>query len=705
MGGAVALRDQDIINALPPAPRTVHLRDLMRRLGLDRHERVTLKMHLEDLADAGKIERFRSRRYGLPVTRPTLSGSLSVTRRGFAFVTTDCDHADVYVAGHQLGAALHRDRVRVEVSEGHRGKPEGRVIEVLERGTHTFVGVLHQGRRAIWVDPTDERLPDHFSLIDDPMGRDGDMVAAEIIRWPESVDDIPVARVLRTLATMGEAAKETEIAIFAAGLPTTFPPQAESEAEAWDDEALARAAEGRLDLRERALFTIDPQTARDFDDAVAVEPLPGGGWRLTVAIADVAEFVTEGSRIDAAARTRGTSVYLPDRVLPMLPERLSSDLCSLRPNVDRLALVVEMTVSLDGELSDVEVSEAVIRSAARFTYDRAAFMLGVHPDADGPSSDPSETHEALRPNLRALLDMSRVLRRRRKKRGYLNLDLAEARVELDAEGKVVDIVRKGRHEVHLVIEDAMLAANEAVARRFVEADRATLFRVHRNPADASLDQFRARAAALEGGRLKGNTARAMSRYLKRLKTHPHRDLIHILLLRAMMRADYRAEVTPHFGLGMDAYLHFTSPIRRYPDLIVHRMIKRELRGGRFDEPLAPLAVHCSWRERVAVDAERDVMALYKALYMQKRIGEAFEGTVMGVTGHGFFVSLVEVAVEGFVSVDQPGGDRYQLNRNGETLYCRRSGEEIGLGARFKLTLVNVNPQRRQIEFRRIERLA
>ena len=703
-GDTLPLQDQDIVAALPPAPRTVNLRDLMRSLGLDRRERSALKARLEALVDAGKIERYRSQRYGLCPVRTSVRGAILVTRRGFGFVVTDGDGPDVYVAGHHLGTALHRDRVRIEVQEGYRGKPEGRVVEVLQRGTHTFVGVLHRGRRATWIDPTDERLPEHFGLVGEVKGRDGDLVAAEIVAWPETVDDNPTARVLRTLAVSGEAAEETELAIYAQGLPTTFSADTVAQAERWDDAALARAAEGRLDLRERPLLTIDPQTARDFDDAVCAERLEGGGWRLTVAIADVAEFVTQGSAIDRDARLRGTSVYLPDRVLPMLPARLSADLCSLRPDVDRLALAVAMTVSVDGHVSDTVVSEAVIRSHARFTYDRAAFMLGVHPDSDGGATDPSEAHERLRGGLENLLDVSRVLRRRRKKMGYLNLDLAEPRIELDTDGKVVAIRRTSRHEVHLLVEDAMLAANELVARRFVDDGKETLFRVHGSPADSALDRFRAQAAALDGGQLKGNTARSMSRYLKGLKDHPYRDLLHILLLRAMMRAEYRAEVAPHFGLGMASYLHFTSPIRRYPDLIVHRMIKAALRGARFDEALAPLAVHCSWRERVAVDAERDVTALYKALFMAKRVGEVFGGTVMGVTTHGFFVTLDEALVEGFVSVDRPQGPRYQLSKDGAELYARRSGDRIGLGARFRLKLVNVSPGRRRIELEVVERL-
>lgn len=693
----------DLLAAFPPPPETLHLRDLMRRQAApsDAETRATYREALAQLVDEGRLERKRGRRYGLPKVEIFVVGTLTVDRRGFGFVAPEDGSPSIFVDPYGLGEAIHRDRVRVLVRAGHKG-PEGEVTEVLARGTHTFVGTVRQTGGGRWLIPRDARLSFRVQALDDesPTGarppRDGELVAAAFVDWPDEARSWPTARIIKVFGRDGLAARETDLITYDLGLRIEFPPEVVAEAEAYGA-VPPEEVERRHDLRDRPLVTIDPDDAKDFDDAVHAEPRPGGGWVMTVAVADVSWFVREGTALDDEALARGCSVYLPDRVLPMLPHRLSTELCSLRPGVDRLAMVAEFTVSPEGVRGPAAVYEAVIRSHARLSYDEVASILGL----DRPRRPGRAAAEALRGELDALLAATRALRERRVARGRLDLDTAEPRVRLAPDGDIEAIDDAVRHEAHRLVEEAMVAANEAVAERFVEADHPALYRVHDTPSSEGLARLR-RVAELVGAPpvpIIGDV-RGLDRYVAALGDHPQRSLLQIMLLRSMARAAYRAEVSPHFGLGSDAYLHFTSPIRRYPDLVVHRLIRGALSGDASDaEPdtLAEVAARCSRLERLAIDAERAVMGLYKALLMRRHIGETAEGMVMGVTGSGLFVRLERWNTEGFVPVRALGGENFRVVSRDTTLLDMKSGARHRIGERIKVRVVDVSLRQRRVE--------
>lgn len=699
--------DPDILKAFPEPPHTLHIRELLRALDLPRELRPALRERLRALADEGRLERVRGSRYGRPVEAETLVGTLTVTERGHGYVSIEGGAGpDVYVDARSLGTAMHRDRVRLTLRRSTGARVEGQIVDVLERGTVSFVGTFRAYGAGGVVHPQDPRLPDHVTVEVAADARDGDLVAAELVRWPTAAQ-AGAARVLRVLTGGGRVAEETEIALYDLGLRLTFPAEVEAEAEAASAQLSPEAWARRQDLRDRPLVTVDPESARDFDDAVHARPREGGGWVFTVAIADVGHYVTEGSALDQEAYARATSVYFPDRVVPMLPHRLSSDLCSLRPDEERPALVAEFDVEADGTLGRADVYEAVIKSHARFTYERAARMLGLRGPEDSPQPDDDPKYERLRPMLSHVLDGTRALRASRRRRGYLELETPEPRVFLDAEGNVEDIRPAARNEAHRLIEEAMLAANEVVARRFVHAEQPAIFRVHDRPDRQLVERFRTQAESL-GAPLRQPrvTPAALSTYLRQQSEHPERNLISLLLLRSMAKAVYEGEVSPHFGLGAPMYLHFTSPIRRYPDLVVHRLLKAEIHGRERpdSDALAEMAAHCSRRERAAVDAERTVLDLYKAVYLSDHVGEEHDGTVHGVTSIGLFVHLDAHSVEGLIHVERLEDDYYVLDEETGDLVGRHTGNTFRLGDRVRIRVADVDVRRRRVDFSLVRRL-
>ncbi len=692
--------DATLLAAFPAPPGDLHFRALLRQFSVDRIERPELRARVRALVSDGKLDRLPGNRYARCATEGGLIGTLSVHPKGFGFVTLDGGGESVYIDPRSLREAWHRDRVRLRVDQRSDGRSFGSVVEVVERGTHTLVGTLREQRGRWVVHPQDPRLPEHLPVEPQRGARDGDTVAVEVERFPGDPQGT-LTRIIRVFGTDGAVARETDLVVYDLGLRVEFPVEAEAEADAASPTLSAAELARRADLRARPLVTIDPETARDFDDAIHTAPLDEGGWRMTVAIADVSHYVREGTALDDEAQARGTSVYLPDRVLPMLPERLSGDLCSLRPGVDRAAMVAEFTVERDGTLTNAKVYEAVICSHARFTYDRAARMLGLRGDADAPQPDDDPAYEALRPALEATLAATRARRRWRAKRGYLHIEVGEPKIWLGADGEVADVRAAPRHEAHLMVEDAMLAANEIVADWFVERELPALFRVHDRPTDASITRFRTQAAALEAPlQLKGRPSpTALNHYLRDQGKHPLSELLNLLLLRSMAKAVYDEEVAPHFGLGAPAYLHFTSPIRRYPDLVVHRLLKRAFAGSPVEdsEALDGLAEHCSRRERVAVDAERTVLDMYKARFLSHHIGERFVGTVVGVVPLGVFVQLDDHAVEGLLQADRLPDDDYRFDKTTGTLVGRKRKGSVGLGARIEVAIGRVDVSERRVD--------
>lgn len=694
------LNDDQILAAFPPAPKSVRVRDLARRLGLPQSERVALSEHLRSMVWAGKLAHEPGNRFSLARHEGELTGTLTLNPRGFGFVDVDGVGEDVYIPARAIGDALHRDRVRLRQHLGPRG-PEGVITGVIERGLRTFVATVRHQRRKSILTAHDPRLPEFIEIDGEADYADGTLVAAEFIRYPGEVGGA-MGRILQALPLDGEAAQETELIIYDLGLAVEFPEPVEQQAQAFAQAVTPADLKARHDLRDRPLVTIDPESAKDFDDAVHVVPRPEGGWRVTVAIADVAHFVTDGTPLDDEARQRGTSVYLPDRVLPMLPHHLSSDLCSLRPHEDRLAMVAEMDLYPNGELGAYELYEAVIRSHGRFTYDRAAKMLGVRAEGDTPEADHDPAMEALRPVLESLKDATRARRRWRKRRGYLELDLPEPRIMLDEEGEVEDVVVYVRHEAHLMIEEAMLMANEVVAADFVEREQPAMFRIHPKPPEDALEWFKGQAALFGAPlKLKGKvTPGQLTRYLRGLQDHPRHRILQQLLLRSMSKAVYEADPELHFGLGTDTYLHFTSPIRRYPDLVVHRLIKDRLHGRPAVDAdvLEAMAGHCSRRERVAIDAERTVQDLYKAMYVNRHLGEEFTGAIIGIQNFGVFVELKGHYVEGLIPIERLGNERFEVDLEQGRVMGRRSGLVYRLGDEVQVRVAQVDIRRRRVDF-------
>jgi ribonuclease R len=627
-----------------------------------------------------------------------VAGRLSVNPAGYAFLRPDAAGAeDIFIPANSVRPALHGDRVLVKPERGRRrGRPEGRVMRVIERGRTTLVGVFRPLRSGRIVIPQDQRLRGAFHVVrrGDGGAHDGDMVVADVVRYPSRTTDAEV-RVVRVLGPATDPRVETDAVIHAHGLPLDFPPEVAAAARRLPPIVAPQDASRRLDLRDIPLVTIDGENARDFDDAIFVEPL-GTGFCLTVAISDVAHYVPEGSPLDEEARARGTSVYFPDRVIPMLPEELSNGICSLRPGEDRLVRAVRLEYESRGRLLGATFHDGVMRSHARLTYGRVKQAL-VDRDPDvrrelGTSLEPLERAEML----------ARLLSARRRERGAIDFDLPEAEILFDLRGRPEQIIRAERSVAHQIVEEFMLAANEAVARELARRRIPFPYRVHEPPpADALrtlahfLEGFGIRLA-LEHGKV---TPKAVQAVLERAGGRPEERLIHTVVLRSMQQARYAAEPSGHFGLALETYTHFTSPIRRYPDLVVHRLLEMALRGGvRVPADLAEMTAHASRRERVATEAEREIVQLKKIQLMADKIGSEHDGFVSGVTNFGMFVELRDLFVEGLVAIQALGDDSYEHLESQHSLRGRRTRRTFRLGDPVRVRVAGVSVERRRIEF-------
>ena len=650
------------------------------------------------LEATGRLVRTRGDRYTLPARLDLVAGRLTVHRDGFAFcVPEDPEETDVYVPAKAVRPAMHGDRVLVRVEPlQRRGRPEGRIVKVLERGTRRIVGVLRQGRTTAVLVPQEQRLTLPILVPRGAEGgaRDGDMVVAELVRYPGPASEAE-ARVTQVLGPADDPRVETEAVIHGHSLPLEFPPEVASAARRVPAAPSPEAIAGRLDLRALPIVTIDGENARDFDDAVLVEPV-GRGFRLSVAVADVAHYVPAGSPLDLEARARGTSVYFPDRVVPMLPEELSNGICSLKPGEDRLVKAVRLDLDARGRLVAGSFHDAVIRSAARLTYTEVRQAL-----VDQEPSVRAALGEVLEPLERAET-LARLLIARRRARGSIDFDLPEAEVVLDLRGRPADIIRAERSIAHQMIEEFMLAANEAVARELARRKLPFLHRVHERPA---ADSVAALARFLEGFGLRLRldegrpTPGAFQAVLEQVRGRPEERLVNTVLLRSMQQARYAAEPLGHFGLATDTYTHFTSPIRRYPDLVVHRLLDVALRGaGRVPPDLVAIAEESSRRERVAMEAEREIVQLKKIQFMQDKVGNVYEGFVSGVAPFGFFVELRDVFVEGLVHVTTLGGDFYEHVEGQHLLRGRRTRRIYRVGDPVTVRVAGASVERRAIDF-------
>jgi ribonuclease R len=702
----------------------LHVREIASRLRISEVDYLGLQRLLDNLSLEGVLTARPGPRFNLRAATSHASGSerdglLSVHPRGFGFVASLAASAtgdDVFVPPDALGGAMHGDKVRVRVrSRGARGA-EGEVVRVLERGCTRVAGTLRRKGKSAWLEPDDTRVRGPIVLPravdasgpEGNSGNDGDAVVVAITRFPELPGENPEGRIERVLGRPGELAVETAKILVLEKVEEPHSEQAVEEAEAFGAAIPDAARHGREDLRALPLPTIDPEDARDHDDAVWVERTASGGYRAWVAIADVSTYVTPGSKLDEEARARGCSIYLPERAIPMLPRALSSNLCSLLPEVDRLCLCVVADLDDDAQVISSHVVRGVMRSRAKLTYGGVARALGLSSDA---TYEPAA--EALVEGLRVAHDLSRRLRAARMKRGALDFELPEAKVVLHEQTREpVDVLRRaqdpGVKRAYQLIEELMLFANETVAKWCQERGVPTIYRVHGSPDEQKLERFAAMCETLGIDFDVEDTRdpKKLGQLLKSFADHPLAPVLNSLLLRSMKQATYDVENVGHFGLASKAYLHFTSPIRRYPDLVVHRIVHavlsgKETRGEAGREKLAEAAFASSVAERRAMEIERAVVDLYRTFLMRDRVGLTFEGTVTAVVGSGVFVQLDAPFVDVLVRLEDLGHDRWEIDDDALRAVAVRSGDVVALGDRMRVEVIDASLLRRTVYARRV----
>jgi len=606
---------------------------------------------------------------------------------GHGFLVPEAGGAPVWLAAAEMRQVLHGDSAEVRITGvDARGRLSGEIVRVLERARRRIVGTLHEGPGMFVLAPEDRRIAQDLLVPKAAAGRarPGQVVTVEITR-PPTRHAPPVARVVEVLGARDDPGMEVEIALRKFDLPHVFSKAALAAARAAPDAVRPEDLRGRRDLRDLDFVTIDGETAKDFDDAVCARP-EGRGHRLWVAIADVSHYVRHGDALDRDARERATSVYFPRRVIPMLPEKLSNGICSLNPGVERLAMVCEMAVTAKGGIADYVFYPAVFRSRARLTYGEVWRWL---------SAGEAPAHVA------HLYAVYKALARARGERGAIDFDTLETRIEFDARGRIARIVPEPRNDAHRLIEECMLAANVCAGEFLAARKHPTLYRVHEQPDPDkvhALREFLAELGLHLGGGERPRPA-DYARLLDRIRGRPDAALLQTILLRSLKQAHYSPENVGHFGLAFDAYVHFTSPIRRYPDLLVHRAIKACLAGRRYEGvDWEAMGRHASEAERRADEASRDVENWLKCLYMREHVGGVFAGRITGVTAFGLFVTLDEYFVDGLVHISELGRDYFRFEPRRHMLVGERTGRRYRLADPIRVKLVRVDVESRKMDF-------
>jgi ribonuclease R len=695
-----------ILAALEAADRPVTRRQLSHQFGLDKPESDQwLRPVLMEMVASGELVKNRRAAYGLPSQMDLIAGRVSAHPDGYGFVVPEGDGDDLFLAPKQMRQVFNGDRVLAAVTAvDRRGRKEGAIVEVVERVHSQVAGRLLLESGVAMVVPDDPRLTQDILVPPERVGnaRPGQVVVVRIDK-PPTLQRGAVGEIIAVLGHADEPGIATDIAVYSHQLPWEFPEQAVAEAEAFGESIDQRRASERLDLRDLPLVTIDGADARDFDDAVFAEPR-GDGFRVLVAIADVAEYVSPGRPLDDEAEKRGTSVYFPDRVIPMLPETLSNGLCSLNPKVDRLCMVCEMRIDAKGKITSSRFHEAVMRSQARLTYDQVRRIM----EAGDP--DLVERFGHALANLQSLYEVYRLFSRRREQRGALDFDSQQAYFEFDTDGNVANIRLQKRHDAHRLIEELMIAANVEAAKFVGKGKLPMLYRVHEPPPPDKLEGLEdfLRHSGIEVKWSEQPDPKQFARIQDKVAGKSEESLVNAQLLRSLSLAVYQPENKGHFGLALEHYAHFTSPIRRYPDLLLHRAIKHLCRKGKrgnfpyTDHRMEELGRHCSWTERRAEDAARDVDARLKCQFMQRHVGDIFEGIVSGVTSFGLFIEIDGMAVSGLAHVTALPNDYYTFDPVGSSLTGKRRGLRYRLADRVRVEVIGVSLEERKIDFRLVD---
>jgi len=671
----------------------------------DADEFKELVILLNEMEEKGLIVRTRSNRYGLPEKMNLLRGTVVGHARGFAFVEpSESGYDDVFIPPGELNNAMHGDTVLVRLSSKSSGaRQEGTVIRILERGIQEIVGTFTESKNFGFVIPDDKKVANDIFIPKHATNGavEGHKVVVRLTTYPDGRLSAE-GEIIKILGHKNDPGVDILSIIHNHGLPQSFPEDVLTQANETPDTISEEEIKNRRDLRNEVIVTIDGADAKDLDDAVTVKKLDNGNYKLGVHIADVSYYVKEGSPIDREAFERGTSVYLVDRVIPMIPHRLSNGICSLNPKVNRLTLSCEMEVDRNGQVVHHEIFQSVIRTTERMTYSDVNKILVDHDE------ELREKYEPLVPMFETMAELADILRNKRMKRGAIDFDFKEAKVLVDDEGKPYDVVIRERSVAERLIEEFMLLANETVAEHFHWMNVPFIYRIHEDPNEEKLHRFLEFITNF-GYVVKGTGnqihPRALQNILEEVQGKPEEMVISTVMLRSMKQAKYDPESLGHFGLSTDFYTHFTSPIRRYPDLIVHRLIRTYLIEGKigdetqsiWSQKLPEIAEHSSKMERRAVDAERETDDLKKAEYMENKIGEEFDGIISSVTNFGMFVELPNT-IEGLVHVSYMTDDYYRYDERHYAMIGERTGNVYRIGDEITVRVLQVNKDERSIDF-------
>jgi ribonuclease R len=673
--------------------KPLSIKEISRALNIHRNEERTLKRILRSLTASGDIFKTKSGCYGPAEEMNLVTGGFEAHRDGYGFVIPDkSDERDIFIPPRRTMGAMSGDRVVARVERPV--KREGSIIKILERGRKKIIGELCREKNMFYVRPKGRNVPFYILVAPKDRGKakSGDTVSVEITSFP-TASSPPEGRVLKVLPDVAEPRIETELIIEEYSLPRRFPPHVLSEVKGLGE---SRKARKRVDCRDLLTVTIDGETAKDFDDAVSISRTESG-YILHVHIADVSHYVPWDSALDIEARRRGTSVYFPGSVIPMLPEKLSNDLCSLVPGQDRFTVTVEMHIDVQGLITGTDFYPSIIHSNERMTYTSVKKIL-----VDTDRSE-REKYSYLISNFELMEELSSVLRKIRIGRGSLDFDLPEPEIVLDLQGRPESIIRAERNLAHMIIEEFMITANEAVARRLEEIEVPSLYRVHEKPDTAKIDELKPIFQSF-GLNVRKSGTKVFHSILKQAKGTTEESLLNILLLRSLKQAKYSKENIGHFGLASHCYTHFTSPIRRYPDLVVHRILKDSLGKNRLsvkrikylEKILEEIAVHSSKTERTADEAEREIVNAMRVWFMKDKVGDEFEGVVTNITSHGLKIQLRDFFVEGFLHVSSMADDYYRFDEKNYSLIGRRRKKSFEVGKEVTVRIERVNIEEREI---------